>query len=59
MSKVAEVIGRGRPQKYPLTKVQINSINKRIEKGESNAVIAEALGTHPFAVLRIRRGGTK
>jgi hypothetical protein len=58
MSKTKEAL-RGRPQMYPLTGVQINSILKRVGKGESTKAIAAALGVHEFAVLRIRRGGIK
>lgn len=47
--------GRGRPQMYPLTKAQENSILKRLEKGWSAREIAEALDVHEFAVLRVRR----
>lgn len=47
--------GRGRPQKYPLTKSQENSISKRLDKEESASTIAEALGVHPYAVLRVKR----
>lgn len=47
--------GPGRPQLYPLTANQVKSIKSRIEKGETSNSIIEALGVHPFAVLRVRR----
>jgi hypothetical protein len=46
---------RGRPQKYPLTASQIKRIEARLAKGQSAAFIADALGVHEFAVLRVRR----
>lgn len=46
---------RGRPQLYPLTGRQENSIKSKIEKGISSTQIIEDLGVHPFAVLRVRR----
>lgn len=46
---------RGRPQKYPLNKRQITAITNRLLKGESRAAVAEALGVHPFAVIRVAR----
>lgn len=48
--------GRGRPQKYPLTTNQIKSISTRLNRGEKPSSIVEALGVHPFAVLRVKRG---
>ncbi len=47
--------GRGRPQLYPLTPGQTNRVMARLEKGQSAREIAEALGIHEFAVLRVRR----
>lgn len=52
---MAKTAGRGRPQKYPLTAAQVRRIEARLEKGQSAATIAEALGVHEFAVLRVRR----
>lgn len=49
---------RGRPQKYPLSKRQINSITNRLQKGFSRAAVAEELGIHPFAVIRVARSVT-
>lgn len=46
---------RGRPQLYPLTAAQTKRITARLEKGQSAASIADALGVHEFAVLRVRR----
>lgn len=48
-------VGRGRPQKYPLTARQIGKIQTRLAKGLSAAFIADELGVHEFAVLRVRR----
>lgn len=59
MSTRKNTVERGRPQMYPLTANQIKSINARVKKGETTKGIAEALGVHEFAVLRIRRGGTR
>jgi hypothetical protein len=50
-----KITKRGRPQLYPLTAGQINRIMARLEKGQSAAFIADALGVHEFAVLRVRR----
>lgn len=47
--------GPGRPQKYLLTANQVRSIQSRVAKGESTKTIAEALGVHEYAVLRVRR----
>lgn len=52
---MANTVKRGRPQKYPLTAAQVKRIQARLEKGQSAAGIAEALGVHEFAVLRVRR----
>lgn len=49
-------VRRGRPQLHPLTGTQVNSIRKRIDKGESVAKIAAALNVHDYAVLRVKRG---
>jgi IS30 family transposase len=52
----AEIIrGRGRPQLYPLTRAQEKMIKGRLEKGISVAKIAEELGVHEYAVLRVKR----
>ena len=55
MAKIATKRGRGRPQKYPLTAGQVRSITSRLTKGQSAGSIAEELGVHEFAVLRVRR----
>jgi hypothetical protein len=47
--------GRGRPQKYPLSLRQVRSITNRIVMGQTRAEIAETLGIHPYAVLRVAR----
>lgn len=49
-------VGRGRPQSYPLTSKQVKMIQTRLNNGLSAAKIANELGVHEFAVLRIRRG---
>jgi hypothetical protein len=48
-------VKRGRPQLYPLTASQFNSIQKRLAKGEKPKEICEALDVHPYAVLRVKR----
>lgn len=57
MSTPTKKRGRGRPQKYPLTGIQERAIRNRIEKGQTDGFIAEALGVHEYAVLRVRRAG--
>jgi hypothetical protein len=52
---MAKTTKRGRPQLYPLTGNQIRAIEARIIKGQSASFIAEALGVHEYAVLRVRR----
>lgn len=47
---------RGRPQMYTLTSKQVSMVNTRLNKGLSAAKIAQELGIHEYAVLRIRRG---
>lgn len=46
---------RGRPQLYPLTGTQENSIKARLKRGESVNTIAEAVGVHTYAVIRVKR----
>ncbi len=41
---------------YPLTGVEVRKIRNRLGKGLSVSTIAEAIGVHPFAVLRVKRG---
>lgn len=55
MSQTKKVVGRGRPQMYPLTANQEKSIRSRIEKGQTSREIIAAMGVHEFAVLRVRR----
>lgn len=56
MSKKAETeVKRGRPVLYPTTTSQVKSIIARLKKGFSVAKIAEELGIHEFAVVRVKR----
>jgi hypothetical protein len=54
-SSTSDAPRRGRPQKYPLTRVQEKSIRTRILRGESTTAITGELNVHAFAVLRVRR----
>ncbi len=52
---VKKVLGRGRPQLYPVNANQEKSIRSRFDKGQSLGDIATEMDLHPSAVLRIRR----
>lgn len=52
-----KVTGRGRPQLHLLNGTQLNSIRLRLGRGESVRSIADYLGVHPYAVLRVKRNG--
>jgi hypothetical protein len=53
--KATKKSARGRPIEHPVTANQQKSIVSRFKRGETQLGIAEALGLHPFAVLRVRR----
>ncbi len=49
--------GRGRPIQHSLTPGQVDKIVRRLAKGIKVGKIAEELEIHPYAVIRVKRGG--